>query len=147
VKKTCFQGFVLLIVAAVSSFAQAVAARKPDRAVIASIATYLNADPDHLLMTGFVDKQITRMGDSAASAVIEVIGKPAVDKSKLERILGILRAAFERPAIITNAADRNPVATFALLDQLKQDPSRDASALAEIDSARQYVIGALKNSK
>ena len=87
------------------------------------------------------------MGDSAASAVIEVIGKPAVDKSKLERILGILRAAFERPAVITNAVDRNPVATFTLLDQLKQDPSRDASALAEIDSARQYVIGALKNSK
>ena len=76
-----------------------------------------------------------------------MIGKQSVDQPKLGRILGILRAAFERPAIIKNAADRNPAATFALLDQLQQDPSRDASALAEIDSTKQFVMGALKSSK
>jgi hypothetical protein len=98
-------------------------------------------------MFSFIEKEFARRGDSIASVISQVIGKQSIDRSKLEKILGLLREAFQRPAIIRNAGDRNPFATLSLLDQLQQDPSRDASALAEIDSTRQYVIGALKNSK
>lgn len=128
-----------------ASSAQAVGARQPDRASVGLITDFVNNE--HPAITEIEIKQLTWMGDSAAAAIIQVIGTQTVDQPKLGRILGILRAAFERPAIIKNAADRNPSVTFALLDQLQQDPSRDASALAEIDSTRQYVIGALKNSK
>jgi hypothetical protein len=83
------------------------------------------------------------MGDSAAPAITEVIGETTVSRAVLERILGVIQSAFERPAIITNPDDRKPTATLALLRQLEQDPSWDTPALLEIASTRQYVIAAV----
>jgi hypothetical protein len=141
-KNLWYQGFGLLLVAAMSSSAQAVAVRQPDRGTLSLITDYVNND--HQAIAGVIIKQFTWMGDSAASAIMQVIGKQPVDKPKLERILGILHAAFERPGIIRNSADRSPTATLTLLNQLQRDPAWDASALAEIDSTRQFVIGVLK---
>jgi hypothetical protein len=140
-----FPSFVLALVGAVSSSAQTVPVRQSDRVVVDFINRYLNAE--QVVMFSYIEKEFAWRGDSIASVISQAIGKQSIDRSKLEKILGLLREAFERPAIIRNAGDRNPAATLSLLDQLQQDPSRDASALAEIDSTRQYVIGALKNSK
>ena len=135
-----FQGFVLALVGAVSSSAQAVPDRQSDNAVVAFISTYLNSD--HVAWVSVIGKEFAWRGDSIASLISQVVGKQSIDRSKLEKMLGLLREAFARPAINRNTGDQNPVATFALLDQLHQDLSRDASALAEIDSTRRYVIGA-----
>jgi hypothetical protein len=135
-----FQGLVLALVGAVSSSAQAVPVRPLE--IVSFITTYLNSD--HVAWFSSIGKEFAWRGDSIAPMISQVVGKQSIDRSKLEKMLGLLREAFARPAIIRNAGDRNPVATFALLDQLRQDPSWDASALAEIDSTRQYVIAALK---
>lgn len=107
---------------------------------LAFISPYLNSDP--VAWVNFISEEFAWRGDSIASLISQVIGKQSIDRSKLEKMLGLLREAFARPAINRNAGDQNPVATFALLDQLQQDLCRDASALAEIDSTRRYVIGA-----
>jgi hypothetical protein len=130
-------------VGAVSSSVQAVPVQS-DKAVVAFISTHLNSDP--VAWVSFIGKEFAWRGDSIASLISQVIGKQSIDRSKLEKMLGLLREAFARPAINRNAGDQNPVAPFALLDQLQQDLSWDASALAEIDSTGRYVIAALKTS-
>jgi hypothetical protein len=144
-KISLFQMLALLVIGAISCSAQARGVQQPNRALVTAITTYLNSEPT--AMNGVMAKQLTRMGDSAASTMADIIGQQVVDRTKLEKVLSILRSAFERPSIITNSTDRNPVATFALLNHLRQDPSWDAPTVAEIDSARQFVIAALKNSK
>lgn len=132
---------LLLLVIALIAFAQSADDRRSNPGDVSLVAKFL--DPHKTLFVSVEGKRITRMRDSVAPAIIEAIGKATVSRPVLERILGLLKDAFERPAIITHPADRKPAATLALLRQLEQDPSWDAQALLEIASTRQYVIAAV----
>lgn len=96
------------------------------------------------ITTSTDSKQFARMGDAAAKAIIQVIGVRNIDGNELDRILGVLQSAFERPSIIKHSADRSPVATRALLSQISAQPW-DAGSLAKIKSAEQYILSAVTN--
>jgi hypothetical protein len=133
--KRLWSSACLLPVITLTGFAQASA---EDLSFVA-----MSLDLRHTISSSIEQKRLTRMGDSVAPAIAEVIGKTTVSPAILERVLGVMRGAFERPSIITNPADRKPTATLALLGQLEKDRSWDAPALLEIASARQYVIAAV----
>lgn len=89
----------------------------------------------------FVDKNIPKLGDQAAIAIIKMF--PAADLHSppaIREILPILRDAFSIPAAIKNPDDRHPQITFLLLDEFDRGNS-DTGLHEQIRELRQYVQG------
>jgi|HubBroStandDraft_6_1064221.scaffolds.fasta_scaffold273046_2 hypothetical protein len=85
----------------------------------------LLADGGQAPVPGFVQALVTRLGDGAAVGVIQYLGDrkesvamDATTPEEIERILYIVRTAFQVPNNIESAENRSPKATLILLQYL-----------------------------
>ena len=91
------------------------------------------------MASGFGEKEMSRLGDRAAIALVKIFSKEDLaTPSTVRRILPIIKAAFEQPKIITYEKDRAPDFTIILLRHLS-DNIRDPKLRQAIDQTTQYV--------
>jgi len=84
-------------------------------------------DPAMALGASFTEKQINRLGDKLAIALIKIYSEQElVEPSNVRRYLPLIRAAFVAPRIVSDPADRKPAITMMLLRQLEAHASNDA---------------------
>lgn len=111
--------FVLLLLGA-TGFSQAVSRKSipTGKSNAQVIEDYLNWNgPTAAVQV----KPIYRMGDAAAVIITKLLGQQSLTNEKIEKILGILYMAFERPSIVQNVADQKPTATLILLQKAEYD--------------------------
>jgi hypothetical protein len=88
--------------------------------------------------SGIADKQLSRMGDSAAVEVARVIAGRSVTAHEVDGILTVLHLAFSNPKLVETTSDRTPrVALFVL--QYLTLVATDANVKARISETKTYM--------
>jgi len=86
-------------------------------------------------------KAVRALGDRAAIGAIRVLGDQPPTAQQIERILSILKMAYENPEGISTDWDREPKATLLLLEflQSSQVVKSSKKLSTELNEARTYV--------
>jgi hypothetical protein len=96
-------------------------------------------NPEWALGWSVLEKQINRMGDRLAIALVKIYTETElVDARNVERYLPLIRAAFVAPHMVPNAADRHPAVTMLLLRRLEAE-ARDEVERQRVRDVRLYV--------
>ncbi|MBV9267906.1 MAG: hypothetical protein JO061_17190 [Acidobacteriaceae bacterium] len=86
-------------------------------------------------------KTFPRLGDSAAKAIVKIIGTENVSDAEALRIAQVIDMAFERPSIIKNESDKAPAISVKLLDKLIQS-NLEASTISKLQDVEQQILSA-----
>jgi hypothetical protein len=136
---------VVTVVASVFVYASAVvSAQQP--AASEQVDTYdlrlvRNAlrDPERAIGFSVTEKQINRLGDKMAIALIKIYSeKELVDATNVLRYLPLIEAAFAAPRIVPNPDDRRPAVTMLLLHRLEAGASNDVER-RRVHDLQRYV--------
>jgi len=96
-------------------------------------------DPVMALGASFTEKQINRLGDRLAIALIKIYPERELfEPSNVRRYLPLIRAAFVAPRIVSDPADRKPAITVMLLRQLEAQAPNGADR-PQIRDALRFV--------
>lgn len=91
------------------------------------------------MASSFGEKEISRLGDRAAIAMVKIFSKEDLVKpSTMNKVLPIVRVAFERPKIVAYEKDRSPDFTLILLRYLL-DSTADRKSKQDIENTIRYV--------
>ncbi len=78
------------------------------------------------LWTGFLEKQIDRLGDRIGIALLKIYSLDELGREALAKAyLPVIRAAFSYPHLIARPEDRKPDVTLLLLQSLPKDDWSD----------------------
>jgi hypothetical protein len=85
--------------------------------------------------------QVHRMGDRAAGYILKILeSRPPLNAAEQQTALDIVQKAYEKPAVIINAADRRSTAATANLLQVISDSTQDFSVKLRIADIKQSVL-------
>ena len=85
--------------------------------------------------------QVHRMGDRAAGYILKILeSRPPLNAEEQQTALDIIQKAYEKPAVIINAADRRSTAATANLLQVISDSTQDFSVKLRIADIKQSVF-------
>src|SRR5690242_10438567 len=87
--------------------------------------------------------QVHRMGDRAAGYILTILeSRPPLNAAEQQTALDIVQKAYEKPAVITNVADRRSTAATSNLLQLISDSTQDFNIRLRIADIKQSVLAA-----
>jgi len=85
---------------------------------------------------------LARMGDAAAARIQSILKtRGPLSPTEQQNVVQMLHKAFERPAAITQASNRQPEASLALLQQLA-DSTTDFAFRLQIEDTKQFIFEA-----
>ncbi len=94
------------------------------------------------VITSFMEKAVSRLGDRAAIAIIRTLGdKGLQDAAQANTVLFVLQTAFSVPQNITEPTDRDPKATLFMLRWMSELPIGRELANG-IDKTRHNILSA-----
>jgi hypothetical protein len=79
------------------------------------------------------------VGDAIARELDTIMGSCTLTSDQVQRVLEMLRGAFERPDLIKDLSDREPKAALVLLDRMDAT-IRDPKLSSTIADTRQFVL-------
>jgi hypothetical protein len=92
------------------------------------------------IVTSVAEKQLSRLGDRAAIAVVRSTGEQGFDDlDKANRVLSILRTAFSVPQNIQVPADRTPQAALFLLHCIRES-SVGSELAVDIETTKRAIL-------
>jgi hypothetical protein len=105
--------------------------RTPDDRLIPGRISNMTAEQYHAeIIQSLIESrangvQSGRLGDEAAAAIVKMIGANALNEDETRNVLSIIRAAFEKPDLIPQAA-KDPSTTLSLLQKLADSTGQDS---------------------
>ena len=87
------------------------------------VRAILESPKPGITYTGLEEKQLSRMGDSAAVAVTKVLSGKQVSSRDVDRVLLVIRLAFSAPELIQSPVDREPRTSLFILKALEGSAS------------------------
>ena|ERR1700733_7470413 len=88
--------------------------------------------------TSTVQKELGRLGDASAIALMKIIGGRPLEETDVDPILLIVALSYSDPRIVETESDRQPRATLFLLSYLVQ-VATDAKLKEKIGGTQEYV--------
>ena len=92
--------------------------------------------------------QVHRMGDRAAGYILTILkSRGPLNAAEQQTALDIIQKAYEKPAVVTNAADRRSTVATENLLQIISDSTQDFSVKLRIADVRQAILATASTAR